>query len=130
MSLEFNKDTGERESSQSLWEGSTWERLGRSRGRTLDRANSIIGYRSRAVSEAIPVLDKVIGIVDPFSTGAHLAAEAHKLGYKIIKILSCWDSPVSSLVQQGLVLDFFATVQHDDRKIDQEEAIQEVIIYF
>lgn len=28
MSMEFNVETGEKQSSQQLWEGSAWERLG------------------------------------------------------------------------------------------------------
>ena len=28
MSLEFNPETGAKESSQMMWEGSSWERLG------------------------------------------------------------------------------------------------------
>ena len=130
MSLEFNAETGEKESSQTLWEGSSWEKLGRSRGKTMDRANSFIG--SRSVLQDIPEETETIGvvvIVDPFSTGAHLAAEVCKNGLKCARVLSTWDSPVAALVQKGLNIDFCATVQHNDRATDQESSIVEVIIF-
>eukprot|EP01038_Epipyxis_sp_PR26KG_P011809 gene11809-15803_t len=121
MSLEFNADTGEKESSQALWENSAWEKFGRSRGRTMDRANSFIGS-STALEEVDPDLlvssrdglPLAVAIVDPFSTGIHLAAEVCRKGLKCIRILSVWDSPVANLVQQGVNVDFVATIQHND----------------
>ena len=121
--MSFNAETGEKESSQSLWEGSSWERLGRSRGRTMDRANSFIGRKGE---EAVKESDKAVGIVDPFSTGAHLAAEVRKKGLKCVRIFSIWDSPVANLVQEGVVVDFCATIQHNDRSTDQNVAIDQV----
>jgi hypothetical protein len=118
--MSFNAETGEKESSQVLWESSSWERLGRSRGRTMDRSNSFIGKKE------VKETDKAIAVVDPFSTGAHLAVEVRKLGYKCIRVFSVWDSPVANLVQQGLEVDFCATVQHNDRAGDQQVAIEEV----
>eukprot|EP01040_Poterioochromonas_malhamensis_P026277 gene26277-33018_t len=41
--MSFNAETGEKESSQALWEGSSWEKFGRSRGKTMDKANSFVG---------------------------------------------------------------------------------------
>ena len=128
MSMEFNLATGEKQSSQSLWETSAWEKLGRSRGKTMDRSNSFVGYRSRAVSEAIALKEKegAIAVVDPFSTGAHLVAEAIKQGYKVVRILSSWDSPVAALVMSGFkTLDYSATVQHNDRETDEDKAIMD-----
>lgn len=100
--MSFNAETGEKESSQVLWESSSWERLGRSRGRTMDRSNSFVGKKDEGIKET----DKAIAVVDPFSTGAHLAVEVRKLGYKCIRVFSVWDSPVANLVQQGLEVDF------------------------
>jgi hypothetical protein len=68
----------------------------------------------------------VIVIVDPFSTGAHLASEVCKLGYKCARVFSVWDSPVAALVQQGLNIDYCATIQHNDRVPDQDAATNEV----
>lgn len=44
-----------------------------------------------------PVIGAVV-IVDPFSTGANLAALVAKWGYKLILVFSEKDSPVASLV--------------------------------
>lgn len=123
MSLAFNTETGERESSQVLWEESSWEKLGRNRGKSMDRSNVFVGttpYTSASNTGAIV-------IVDPFSTGAHLAAEACRRGYLCVRVLSVWDSPVAALVQAGLHVDFSATIQHNDRNANQDDAILETV---
>eukprot|EP01034_Spumella_vulgaris_P037707 gene37707-46522_t len=82
----------------------------------MDRANSFVGSRSRTQSQNHEgVREGAIVIVDPFSTGAHLAAEVF------------WDSPVAALVQKGLDIDYSATIQHNDKLDNQEQAIQETI---
>lgn len=95
----------------------------------MDRAHSFVGQRpSEEITTVKEHDDKVIAIVDPFSTGAHLAAAVTKAGYKCARVLSCWDSPVASLVQEGILADYCATIQHNDRLEDQEIAIREVRI--
>lgn len=71
--LIFNDDTGEKESSQTLWGSGKWTKLEKSRGKTLERANSFVGSRSRsatATAESLTVdgKPKAIAVVDPFST--------------------------------------------------------------
>ncbi len=91
----------------------------------MDRANSFVGQV--ATSESLKEGSGVIAIVDPFSTGAHLAAEVCKRGYKCARVLSVWDSPIASLVQGGFGnVDYCATIQHNDQLKDQEYAINEV----
>ena len=123
--MSFNAETGAKESAQDLWEGSSWEKYSKSKGKTSDRSNSFVGYRSRNQS-ADHSLDGAIVIVDPFSTGAHLAAEVCKEGYKCVRVFSIWDSPVAALVQKGLDIDYCATIQHNDKLLDQEKAVEEV----
>ena len=65
-------------------------------------------------------------IVDPFSSGAQLAARALALGYKLIMLFSETDSPVASLVQQGTCLQG-AKIQHDDTNPDSMSALEETI---
>ena len=101
-------------------------KFGRSRGRTLDRANSFIGHRSRAQSTAVEKKAGVV-IVDPFSTGAHLANEVISNGLHCVRVLSCWDSPVAALVQAGINPEFVATVQYNDRLEDEEKAIDDCL---
>ena len=72
--------------------------------------------------------DGCIIVVDPFSTGAHLALSIMKAGYKCGSLLSIWNSPVASLVQEGLVMPEFAvTIQHNDEDADQNKAIDETV---
>jgi hypothetical protein len=121
--MSFNADTGAKESSQDLWEGSSWGKFGRSRGKTMDRANSFIGSGTLG-KQGGNTNESAIVIVDPFSTGAHLASEVCKEGYKCVRVFSIWDSPVAVLIQQGLEINYTATIQHNDKLNDEERAIQ------
>jgi hypothetical protein len=120
--MSFNAATGAKESAQDLWEGSSMEKYIRSKGKVMDRANSFVGARPRTESKS----SGAIVVVDPFSTGAHLAAEVCKNGYICVRVFSIWDSPVAALVEKGLEIDYTATIQHNDKLQDQDQAIQEV----
>ena len=128
----FNADTGHRvESTQSLWDSSPYSRLEKSRGRMLERANSFVQpqhqpFNNTTVSTAAPISDGIVVVVDPFSTGAQLAAQAGRLGYKVVRVFSIWDSPVAALIQEGVTVDYFATVQHNDQNPDIDAATDAV----
>lgn len=66
-------------------------------------------------------------IVDPFSTGAHLAVEVVKKGFKCVRIFSIWDSPLTSLVQEGVAVEFDATVQYNDQAADIEDSTNQTV---
>jgi biotin carboxylase len=70
----------------------------------------------------------MVVVIDPFSTGAHLAAEVGLRGLKCARLFSIWDSPVAALVQQGLEVEYTATIQHDDKNEDQNQAIDDTIL--
>jgi hypothetical protein len=122
--MSFNAETGEKESAQELWDGSSWVKMGRNRGLTMERSNTFIG--SAPIPEEVALKDEVVIIVDPFSTGAHLAAEVCRQGYRCARVFSVWDSPVAALVQKGLKIDFCATVQFNDRHPEHDAAVIEV----
>jgi len=61
-------------------------------------------------------------VVDPFSSGAQLAARTISLGYHLILVFSTVDSPVASLVQSGTSLAG-TVVQHDDALADADTAL-------
>lgn len=65
-------------------------------------------------------------IVDPFSTGAHLAAEVCRLGLNCVRVFSISNSPLATLIQKGLEVDYSATIQHNEKLDDQELAISKV----
>ncbi len=123
--MSFNAETGEKEDLKSLWENSTWSKLERQRGRSFSRANSFVGSRSAQV--AAEEKGAVI-IVDPFSTGAHLALAVCNAGFKCARVFSIWDSPVAALVQEGIAAEFCATLQHNDQLEDQDAATDEVMV--
>eukprot|EP00611_Tribonema_gayanum_P004390 TRINITY_DN1356_c0_g1_i4.p1 TRINITY_DN1356_c0_g1~~TRINITY_DN1356_c0_g1_i4.p1 ORF type:complete len:605 (-),score=171.92 TRINITY_DN1356_c0_g1_i4:3-1703(-) len=66
-------------------------------------------------------------VVDPFSSGAILARRAVAEGFHCIRVLSEVDSPVAKLVQEGMVLEFDATFQYDDRGVESETAIARLV---
>jgi hypothetical protein len=71
--------------------------------------------------------EQSIVVVDPFSSGAIIARRAIAEGFHCIRVLSELDSPVAKLVQEGLVLEFDATFQYDDRSQDSAAAVAELV---
>ena len=107
------------------YDTSSFMMMEKKRGKLLERSNSFIGQRYPVVSR-----DEVgcIIVVDPFSTGAHLALAVVEAGYKCGNLLSTWNSPVASLVQEGLVMPEFAiTIQHNSEDFDDNMAINETV---
>jgi biotin carboxylase len=74
-----------------------------------------------------PVTGAVV-IVDPFSSGAHLAAMVVKWGFKLILVFSERDSPVAALISKG-ANNFKPTllIQHDATNPDQDAAVEETL---
>ena len=70
---------------RALWEGSSWNKFEKSKGKTMDRANSFIASRSGKNVEKADV--GVIVVIDPFSTGQLLALSVSKAGYKCVRLL-------------------------------------------
>jgi hypothetical protein len=113
------------EKPKALWDGSAWSKLEKSKGKVMERMNSFIGSKSSRSNTVEG--NGVVVIVDPFSTGAHLAVAVTEAGYKCAQVLSVWDSPIAGLVMSGMKnLEYCATIQHDDRKEDQDAATNEV----
>ena len=70
----------------------------------------------------------VVVVVDPFSTGAQLAAQVAKRGFGLCMVLAERDSPVAELVVEAVdQRDILASVQHDDAKEDQGAALRETL---
>ena len=117
--ISFNEETGEKESTFSMWEAPKGEK---SKGKLLDRANSFVG----ATSSHAGAYQGAVVVVDPISTGAHLAAAISQSGAKCVQLLSIWDSPVAHFLQEGVATEFCATIQHDDNNQDEDAATNDV----
>jgi hypothetical protein len=117
-----------------MWENSPWGKMERSMCR-LERANSFRGTAAEAPegAEQLPrgagagAGGGLVAVVDPFSTGAQLAAQAAKLGYGVVRVLSIWDSPVAALIQDGVTVDYFATVQFNDQDPSEDDATNQCV---
>lgn len=117
--MSFNEETGEKESTYSMWEAPRGEKF---KGKLLDRANSFVG----ATTAYTGAFQGAVVIVDPISTGAHLAAAIARSGAKCVQVLSIWDSPVANFLQEGVATEFCATIQHDDNNPDEDAATNDV----
>jgi hypothetical protein len=130
----------ERQKEQSAWVDSSWSKLERSRGRGMSHGRSNSFFKEDPMARVVEGVegiaietikeskkDMAVAIVDPFSTGAHLAAGVCAMGYKCIRIFSIWDSPVAALVMEGVNVDFDATVQHNDTEDDQNKATDDTV---
>ena len=124
-------NTGESTQLKGVWESSSWAKLEKQKGKMMEKANSFIGSRSlsspRPRSNSSSEVQEAIVVVDPFSTGAHLAAAICGSGLLCDRVLSTWDSPVASLVQEGIAAEFFATIQYDDQIPDMDVATDKVV---
>lgn len=63
-------------------------------------------------------------VVDPFSSGANIAAMVLLWGYKLILVFSEKDSPVANLVTKGAKVEPTLLVQHDSANPDKAEALR------
>lgn len=61
-----------------------------------------------------PIMGAVV-VVDPFSTGANLAATAVKWGYRVILVVSDMLSPIAKMMAQDAGAERMLLVQHDSR---------------
>jgi biotin carboxylase len=66
-------------------------------------------------------------VVDPFSSGANLAAMVAKMGYKLIMLFSELDSAITGLVSAGAKVTPQATIQHDNLSANQEAAVEQTL---
>jgi len=66
-------------------------------------------------------------VVDPFSSGANLAAMVLLWGYKLILVFSERDSPVAKLVTKGSKVEPTLMVQHDNTHPNQTIAVQQTL---
>jgi len=69
----------------------------------------------------------VVVVVDPFSTGAQLAAEVVARGYRLVMVLAEKDSPVAELVVGDNEFGDAPTVQHDNTVEDQDAALEQTV---
>ncbi|RYH31113.1 ATP-grasp domain-containing protein [archaeon] len=88
----------------------------------------VIGLIDYAVICPKPPSIGAVVVVDPFSTGANIAATVLKWGYKLILIFSEKDSPVAKLVAKGAHVKPTLLIQHDNRNPNQDAAIQETLL--
>ena len=125
-------DPAEREREQYGSLSSSWRLMEKNRGKQMSLSNSFSAKSPIADVELVKTTEKLpddglVVIVDPFSTGLHLAAQAAMYGLKVARVFSIWNSPISSLVQQGIEVDFCATIQHNNTHPDANKAVEETI---
>lgn len=96
------------------------------RSRASLRANDMTtkaSYHGRYAVQSDRNVTPAVVVVDPFSSGAILAAGIVKRGYHCIRVLSAKSSPVSEIAAEGVRPQFDATVRFDDEDPDEEGAL-------
>jgi biotin carboxylase len=73
-----------------------------------------------------PVIGSVV-VVDPFSTGANLAAAVLKWGYKLIIIFSEMETSQKAVLSKSAHMPSTLLIQHDSRAHDQDRAINDTV---
>ena len=146
--MSFNAKTGEQASAQPMWDNSVYSHMQNAQGsyncafakclqssslildagshvigKVSNRALSFIGHEADRSGPDVAQKQQAIVVVDPFSTGALLAKQCYEAGYKVIQMFSIWNSPVASLVELGLVVEYSASLQFNDMNPNKEEAL-------
>lgn len=105
------------------------------------------GLIDYAVITPTPPNQGAVVIVDPFSTGANIAATIMKMGYKLIlvfselnrfvyersdqyrvtRMMTCSFSPVAKLVSKSASVQPTLLIQHDSAARDQDAAISQTL---
>jgi len=95
----------------------------------FERIHSLepMGLIDYAVICPVPPLIGAVVVVDPFSSGANLAAMTVSWGYRLILVFAEMDSPVAKLVAKGTSLSPTLLIQHDSTNPNTEEALQETL---
>jgi hypothetical protein len=75
-----------------------------------------------------PPLIGAVVVIDPFSSGANLAAMVIRMGYKLILAFSEKNSPVAKLVSKTSAFTTSFIVQHDNLSLDQNASVEETIL--
>ena len=75
------------------YDSSSFVKMEKSRGKILERANSFVGYRSR--SQSISSNAGCVVVVDPFSTGAHLALSVTEVSALSSAFSTPYSNPLS-----------------------------------
>ena len=73
-----------------------------------------------------PIIGAVV-VIDPFSSGANIAAMVLVWGYKLILVFAEQDSPVANLVAKGTKVEPTVMIQHDNANPNQEAARAETL---
>ena len=76
-----------------------------------------------AVICPVPPITGAVVVVDPYTTGANLAAMVVNWGYRLILVFSDMESPVAKLVAKGTSLSPTLMIQHNNASLDQDDAV-------
>ena len=74
-----------------------------------------------------PMMQRIVAIVDPISTGACLARDLSDRGYQMVRVFSdTIPDGVKALVAEGLEVPWLVTIQHEGRLASTTAALKGV----
>lgn len=89
----------------------------------LSKTASFRSTETEGAERIVPTrIDEAVVVVDPFSSGALLAEKVVESGRYCVRVFSEYNSPVANLVAESATCQFDATVQHDSRIQNIDEA--------
>jgi hypothetical protein len=105
----------EKQQSQQLWSANPWKAVTKTASFVKDASAPTDATDAASPSSPPQALrGECVVIVDPFSSGAILAQCTAAKGYRVVRVLAEFNSPVASLVSEGFSLNFDATIVHDE----------------
>ncbi len=76
--------------------------------------------------QGVPTQNSAVLVVDPFSSGAIIAQRVVREGYHCVRVLSQEDCPIMDYVQEGMSIDYSATLRLDPNAVSEEEALKKL----
>jgi len=99
---------------RQLWSKDPWKKLAKASSFFKDTPKHSKNLTAMMPSLSLRMLrNECVIIVDPFSSGAILAQGAAARGFRLVRVLTEFNSPVVNMVTQGISLNFDATLVYN-----------------
>lgn len=99
---------------RQLWSKDPWKTLAKASFFFKDTPKHSKSLTAMTPSSSSHMRNECVIIVDPFSSGAILAQGAVARGFRVVRVLTEFNSPVVNMVTQGISLNFDATLVYNE----------------
>lgn len=113
MSFDF-QFVAKKMKNRQLWSKDPWKKLTKTSSFVKDTPKLTNDLFSTAPPSSRTLRAECVVVVDPFSSGAILAQSAAARGFRVVRVLTEFNSPVVNMVTQGISLNFDATLVYNE----------------